>query len=177
MFAAIVLIGTVANASAQTSDQKLDAVESGLRTLGITVSRQEDSDLTRLVIDCDEATALGAIPTLQAKGLMNPAVTRAQVNSAPVSFAMMVALMGVVGYVQPLYQNSKSTDQLIAKVNLLAPDDEGRVQTHPLFSFSFNREIFDGIDWTHFADARFPRVAAHFNYSQWFKERSQAELR
>lgn len=171
--AAIILAATASNASGPS----LEAVESGLHTMGITVSRQENNGLTTLTIDCNEATAVESIPALQAKGVMNPNVTRTQVNLAPVSFSTMVALLGVVAYIQPLYHDSKNTNQLTAKVNLLTPDDYGHLQIHPLFSFSFSRDLFNRIDWDNFEDVRFPRVAAHFKYSQWFKDHSENELR
>lgn len=132
---------------------------------GMGTSYTIDGNNVNIIINKDQA--LAAIPVLQKTGEINPDITQDQLTSNSTKYAGFAGLFATAGIVPYIYKNS-NLDVLNFNGYLMEADDYGNTHKKPLFSFSFDRKLFNKINWENFKAASLEKVAYSFKLSNWY---------
>lgn len=137
---------------------------------GAQFSSRNTQGITNVDIHIDEQKLLNAVPALVQAGLLNPQINQTIINLMPVTLSYVVAQSVSLATVIFMYQNSR-IDKLHITSYLQVPDDYGHLENHLIHSFSFNRKLYERIDWRNFQIDKLPKVAPGFKYSRWFMQK------
>jgi hypothetical protein len=106
------------------------------------------------------------IDMLQRLKLLNPEITQTFINLHPniagITIATTLAVMAVITE----YRTQK-TDKCSFVATFLVADDYGQKQRIPLFSFAFDRALYNRINWDDFSDANISKVSKGYRMSAW----------
>jgi len=152
----------------------LQAVAEGAQLEGSTFTVSHAGKNVGVTQDCDERLILASIPKLREEHIFNHFITDSSVRLTPHSTTMGLCAFYANMYIECLY-NTSTTDALHFEATLSSPDDYGRATKHPLYSFSFNRPLFDKIYWPDFSQENLMKTAPRFRFSEWFLSQVKEE--
>ena len=109
------------------------------------------------------------IDALKGMGLLNNDLSQTFVNLHPNRPVAAIATFAAVMTIIAEYR-TEQTDQANFVVFLNIPDVYGKIQVQQLFSFDFNRKLFDRVNWDNFETANLAKIAPHFKFSPWLVE-------
>jgi hypothetical protein len=161
-------MGVLATQSARANLKPHDDLQAVLMTIGVTQALDRAKTPPQTVITLDRNVLIAALRRKEESGLLNPIFTAGYINTHKNSLAIVTGLVHSAMEVDDAYGNTNIDQSHVVVVMVLA-DDYGHRQKIPLFSFDFNRALYNKIDWEHLDPANMPKVALNFRYSPWAK--------
>lgn len=128
-----------------------------------------DTDNNVLEIISDGNTILENIDELKKKNLVNPEVTQTFINTYPILAASYVTALGTGYIIHNIYFIYDQLNDLKVKVYLLWNDQYGTPQKHLIYTFNFDRRIYEKINWVYFRPENLKTVVPNFHYSAWYQ--------
>lgn len=143
-----------------------DDLQAVLMTVGVTQTIDWTKTPRQIAITLDRNAVIASLQEKEQAGLLNPVFTAGYINTHKNSLAIVTGLVHSAMELDEAYQNT-NTDRSRVRVVMVLADDYGHRQKIPLFSFGFDRALYNKIDWEHFDPADIPKVAQNFRYSPW----------
>lgn len=173
---AIFLAATIASISCQVAfaGESFEQFAQSMSYTGATFFKKTVRGVTNIDIRFNENTLIGAIPALQRAGLFNPDISQTAINLAPISMSSVLVQEIGVTTLMFVYQNT-AADKITMNSYLQVANDYGHLEDHLATSFSFDRKLYQKIDWNNFQLTSFPKVAHGFKYSRWIVSKVSAE--
>ena len=134
----------------------------------MTIKVTETRTPRQTVITLDRNAMIAALLGKEQAGVLNPIYTAGYINAHKNSLAIVTGLVHSAMELDGAYRNTALDRSHVQAVMMLA-DNYGHRQKIPLFSFDFNRALYDRIDWDRFDPASLPKAALNFRYSPWAK--------
>lgn len=123
-----------------------------------------------LTMSCDEATIIGQAPELQERGVLNPDLTQTAINLDRIGIAGAVTFTATTVALKDVYAQNASLDRLKVRAILIVPDLYGHLDPRPIFTFGFDRALYNRIDWSHFDQTNLAQISKGFAFSPWYQE-------
>lgn len=153
----------------QTQDQ--DNFVQAIAALGVTYSLSGDE----LDIVVDQQQAIDAIPSMQKIGVINPDITQTEIDLMPVTHSLAdIGLAATTNILSYIFQNSYIY-QLHVDTFLSYTDDYGHYVKVPCYSFDFDRDLYNRIDWNNFSGDNLIRIAPNIDFSSWCVDKLNEE--
>lgn len=162
----LLIISSMAGPGVAVAGKSFAEFADSMSYTGATFTTKNIGGVTNLNIRIDENKLLAAIPTLQQAGLMNPDINQTAINLMPISLSSVLAQEISLATLMFMYPNSQ-VDQIHVNSYLRMPDDYGHMEDHLMHSFSFNRKLYNRIDWQNFLPDKLAKIAPGFKYSRW----------
>jgi hypothetical protein len=161
-------MGVLATQSARANLNPHDDLQAVLMTIGVTQTTDRTKTPRQTVITLDRNALIAALRRKEESGLLNPIFTAGYIDTHKNSLAIVTGIVHSAMEVDDAYRNT-NLDRSHMLVVMVSADDYGHRQKIPLFSFDFNRALYNEIDWEQFDPANMPKVALNFRYSPWAK--------
>lgn len=117
----------------------------------------------------DRAALLAELPTLQEHGALSKDIAAEEVAKQPASYANALSLLLTSYAVRHLYTVRPELGRTRWKVLLSAPAASGGRNAREIYSFAFDRPLYEHTAWDRVPFTEFPKVAAKFSYNLRFK--------
>ena len=153
----------------------LGDAKDGFATVGVSADLRKGSGRDKVVITLDQTKVIAAVPMMKEGGLLNPEITQTYVNTHQVMVCGVVAITSSQAAMIQLYKTQKDVDNIDVSIVINYPDDYGNDKQEKLISFSFDRALFQKINWEKLQPAKFMKIAPAFKFSQWYGARMQEE--
>ena len=119
-----------------------------------------------LEINADQSNYMDALPGLLKAGLLNPNyVTENRIRLAPTQLTTGFMLTTIPSFIQDTYRDDPRVDSCLFSVNVIDSDDYGNEQKTMFVKFSFNRKLFERINWAKFQAENIVKVAPGFSFN------------
>ena len=145
-----------------------DDLQAVLMTMSVAHTIHGTKTPPEIVITLDRDAVIASLQEKEQAGLLNPVFTAGYINSHRNSLAIVTGLVHSAMALDGAYGNL-NIDLSHIRVVMVLPNAYGPAMKIPLFSFDFNRALYDKIDWDRFDPANLPKIASHFRYSPWAK--------
>lgn len=122
-----------------------------------------------VTVTIDRAALLAELPMLQEHGALSRDITAEQVAKQPASYANALSLLLTSYAVRHLYAARPEIGQTRWKVLLSAPAASGGRNAREIYSFAFDRPLYERTVWDRVPFTEFPKVAVKFSYNLRFK--------
>lgn len=142
------------------------ALGSFMDVIGGSTETKSEPGQRVISIVIDRNTVNGELSTLQRLGLINPDMNQTYFRAHENLLSFVVSLQASTMAVIAEYRAEK-TDRSLVNVFFLVPDDYGQKQKQQAYSFTFDRALFNRINWDNFDNSNLPKVAHEFQYSPW----------
>ena len=159
------MILAAGRANARPAHDDLQAV---LMTVKVTEKVDQAKIPPQIVIMLDRNAVVASLQEKEQAGLLNPIFTWGYIDAHKNSLAIVTGLVHSAMELDEAYQDTHMNRSHVQVVMVL-PNDYGPSQKIRLFSFDFNRILYDKIDWEHFDPTDIPKVVPKFQYSPWAK--------
>lgn len=128
-----------------------------------------DTENKTLKILSDGNTILENMSGLKENGIVNPEITQAFLNTYPVLAANYVTSVGAAYIIKNLYSIFDQLNTIKVEVYLLWNDEYGEPQEHLIYSFDFDRNLYEKIHWENFRPEKLVTVSHNLHYSTWYQ--------
>jgi hypothetical protein len=163
---------TVTRAAATTTPQKTTAQDKlfvqNVAAAGVTWVKTTG----KLDVTIDEKTAVAALPTLEAEGVI-PKISAADIQRAPLG--MSVAVVGVsftVVILDSVYAGKNDTDKLQVQVFVLPI---GTKQKQLCYTFDYDRAEYTKMDLNTLTPKSFMLTTPGFTFTEWCRSNMENE--
>lgn len=129
-----------------------------------------------LEISIAQTEAIAAIPEMQKNGILNSDITQTTINTAPFTILNYIGLFFTNFIIEGIYDKNPNIDKINVKIFLLTTNDYGNEEKHLLYSFKFNRDLYQKINWSNFNGDKLTKIAPEFKISLWNGEQLEKEL-
>jgi hypothetical protein len=153
-------------AKASGDDQSWTRLQNNLAPYGCNATQSSGFWSTKVLVTCDRDTVIAHIPELQQRGAMSPLITQIQLKSEPNRYASTILMIVIDGAIQALYLNPKVQESEWDS-GLVVRDSHGKSERHTAFTFRFNRDLYNKINWPRFSPANLVKVAPQFKATPW----------
>jgi hypothetical protein len=164
--AACAIVVVASQTSRANPRPSLDDLQAVLMTVGVTETIEWAKTPRQIAIILDRNAVIASLRGREEAGVLNPVFTAGYINTHKNSLVIVTGLVHSAMEVDDAYRNTNINQSHVLVVMMLA-DDYGHQQQIPLFSFGFDRAMYNKIDWEHFDPANIPKVALNFQYSPW----------
>ena len=165
MFKSIVLIaasllpGPPAGAAPPAGSSSCEATGLGAaKPLDLAIGAASPGGTHAITVTAHRAALFQRLPTLQEHGVISKNVTTDELDQHPNSSGNVLSLLLTSCAVRQLYATHADLDRTRWTVSLRDPSRE-------LYSFAFNRMLYEHTDWDRSAFTNFPKQAAGFSYN------------
>lgn len=117
----------------------------------------------------DRAALLAELPTLQEHGALSKDITANDVAKQPAFYANAFSLLLTSYAVHHLYASRPELGRTRWKVLLSAPAASDDRNAREVYSFAFDRPLYESTAWDRVPFTEFPKAAAKFRYNLRFK--------
>jgi hypothetical protein len=163
------------NETPQASQEEVGSIDAGLAAIGSSITHNLNTKPARITLTIEQDKFLEAVPRLQAEGILNTDISKLYINEHPFILCLAQGIQEVTFLVMDTYQKNASVDAVHFEVSVEYADDYGNSTTKPMFSFDFNRELFNKINWNSFKIVNLIKIAPHFHYSIWIQQQIEKE--
>ncbi|CAM2761258.1 Uncharacterised protein [Legionella steigerwaltii] len=118
-----------------------------------------------LSIYIDQSKIFKNIPNLQKAGLVDANLSNTEAGFYKTELAALVSIPYVMKIIHNLYSSNRKTDQIYIKSYLLATDLYGNNTPFFCYSFTFNRQLYQKINWKTFQTNDIVKIAPNFKTS------------
>lgn len=148
------------------ADQRRESWKSNvLKPLGIRVDGPKADGVCNIIVTVERAALSTELTTLQAHGALSRSIASEDVEKRPASYANVLTLLLTSYAVRDLYSGYPYLGATRWTVLLSpAPGDPSQA-IREMFSLTFDRPMFERIDWDRLPFTEFPRAAAGFSYN------------
>jgi hypothetical protein len=168
LIAALLLIVSTTIVRAEDQPNNSAALSNFLSWVGGKVETSTDKNPGKITLTLDQAKAIENWKVFQKIGLLNEDFDQSYVNSHRIAITMVISLGGAMFAVLAQYRDTK-IDKTNFAVYAQLTDLFGHDQTQLLYSFGFDRALFNKINWDKFETANLMKVAPGFTISPWLK--------
>lgn len=116
----------------------------------------------------DREKALQSIPILKAIGIMNPDISQTEINESPTIYAGLVGLLMMPEIIVDIYKTNNNVDNLKFTSYLLVADNYGNNKKHQIYSFNFDRHLYEKINWNNFSSEKLVKIAPNFKSTSYY---------
>ena len=131
------------------------------QSLGITHNFSKQT----LSIYIDQSKILKIIPRLQKAKLVESNLSYTEASFYETQLSAMISLLYITKIIQDLYSSNPKNDQIHVVSYLLSPDIYGNNSKTFCYSFKFNRQLYQKINWKNFQPNNLVNIALDFNVS------------
>ncbi len=156
-------------ASLDGDDWKTDA----LKALDLDIGGTASESTRSVAITTDRGALLAELPLLQEHGALSKSITGDDVAQRPASYVNALSLLLTSYAVRDLYSTHPGLGPTRWKVS--AAPESGQAPRE-LFSFSFDRPLFERLPWERLAFQDFARAAPGFSYNLRFTLEMSREI-
>ena len=149
------------HATVGAHDRKADAA--GPLDLVVGASTPEGS--RRILVTIDRATLLGRLQTLQDYSVVSTGLPRSDLDQHPATAVNRLSLSLMPCAVRDLYSTEPGLDRTRWTVSLRDAFDGPSLRQQELYSFDFNRMLYERTLWEQVGVANFPNVTVGFSYN------------
>jgi hypothetical protein len=142
---------------------------------GFTTEASIDHGSCQITGTTDKQVFLEKVPVLQKLGLLNQDLTETDINMRSNQLALGFTMQMTTVATKETFEKNPSIGTCSFVMNLKEADVYGHPTTVRMISYSFNRAIFDKIDWLHFIPTNMMKVAQQFSISPEMKSRFATE--
>jgi hypothetical protein len=147
----LILYSGVARAENEEPDWS-SALENYLSVVGGAVDVASEKSPTKVTVTIEQAKVLENWKFFQKVGMLNQDFDQAYINTHKNLVTMVVSMGGLMGAIIKEYKTTK-IDKATFYANLRVIDMYGQEQKQVLYSFSFDRALFNKINWMNFQAA------------------------
>ncbi len=163
----IILFSGVARAEDEEPDWS-KGLEGYLSMVGGKVDVASEKSPTKVTVTIDQDKVLENWKFFQKVGMLNEDFDQAYINTHKNLVTMVISISGLMAAIIAEYKTTK-IDKANFYANLRVIDVYGQEQTQLLYSFAFDRALFNKINWMNFQAVNLMKVAPSFAYSPWLK--------
>lgn len=136
-----------------------------LKPLDVRVDGNGSESARSVVVIIDRRALLAELPMLQEHGALSKSITDEEVVKQPASYTNALSLLLTSYVVRDLYRSRPELGRTRWKVSLTGPAAAGGQDEREIYSFVFDRPIYQGTAWDRLPFTEFPKVAAEFSYN------------
>ena len=151
-----------ANPAAQAGESWRAAV---LKPLDIKIDGNNTDVAQSISVVVDRLALLHELPNLQEHGALSTSFTGDDVAKRPASYTNVLSLLLTSYAVRNLYATHPDLGATRWKVSLSPASDGDGQAVREMFSFRFDRPLYESIAWDRLAFTDFPNAAAGFSYN------------
>lgn len=122
-----------------------------------------------LSIYIDQNKILKNIPYLQKTGIVDTNLSNTEAGFYATELAAQVSIPYVTKIIQKLYSSNVKVDQIYIMSYLLATDSYGNNTPSFCYSFTFNRQLYQKINWKNFQANNIVKIVPDFKVSDMCK--------
>jgi len=163
----LILSSGVARAENEEPDWST-ALENYLSAVGGAVDVASEKSSTKVTVTIEQDKVLENWKFFQKVGMLNEDFDQAYINTHRNAVTMVVSISGLMAAIITQYKTTK-IDKANFYANLRVVDVYGHEQKQLLYSFAFDRTLFNKINWMNFQAANLMKVAPSFTFSPWLK--------
>ena len=151
-----------ANLTAVDEDNwKADA----LKPINLEMEGDESESGRSVAVIINRPALLAELPMLQEHNALSGSITKEDVAKQPVSYANALSLLLMSYAVRDLYKNFPELGRTHWKVSLMEPGDSGGQAAREIYSFRFDRPLYERTAWDRLPFTEFPKIADRFSYN------------
>lgn len=155
----LVLFSTLSQA--KNPDNKLQAPYQKGSTVGISY----EFNGQELYVLIDPKEVLKTIPKLQKTGLIDRNLTKTEIGFYQSLLAGTASIPYVTNLIKTIYSKNNQINQISVYTYLLSPDLYGNTGKEPCYSFDFDRNLYQRINWANFQSNNIKRITSNFKTS------------
>lgn len=157
------LVGALSE-PARSDGYTLEKVESVFSTFGYRHKVDIDATHCRVSIYVNQERVHKSGRALQAGGMVNPDLTDGQLDHLPTVLASIFANKTSSLVTETVYKTHKEADKCFFEAVLEAPDSYGNDQEEKIFSYQFDRALYERINWRKFEPSDLYKVAPKWEF-------------
>jgi hypothetical protein len=162
---------------AGSSEADTEPFLTAFEMFGVSASYKSNSVITNLLIRADRAKFIKAVPEMKAIQLMNDEISQGWINLHQTLFSGVFLLRFTPALVHELYTSKPEIDKSDIRGVMTVVDDYGSENVHDVFSCKFDKALHKRINWEHFREENFAKVAPQFRFSQWYMQQADGDRR
>ena len=120
----------------------------------------------KLFIMIDQEKLLKNSHKLQKSGILDPNLTKTEINIFQPVLAASISISYVANIVKTSYMTDAKVDKIHVDAYLFSPDLYGHHEKKFCYSFDFNRTLYQKINWEKFQGDNLKQIAPDFKTSQ-----------
>ncbi|MHC2108363.1 hypothetical protein [Methylobacterium sp. CM6246] len=153
----------VAGGAKAADEDKAKMMSSVLEAMGFKQSNAiTNNSSCKIIVDADQAEVIKSVPVLQKMDLLNQDMSKGELMRAPTKTTFAIALQMAPIQVKILYDTEPVADKCFFLYNLISQDDYGNTKRDILFSYKFDRAIYNKINWDKFKSQSLVKVSKDF---------------
>lgn len=155
-------------------DQK--DIERIFSAFGFKVDRKVEQGKCDVEIILDMDKFIPSIPVFQSFGVIRDDIDDFMVSKLPTIISLIIARMFSASVTENLYRDRADVNECRFAQFLEQPDAFGKVGQTPFFRYTFNRDLYNRINWDRFEPENLPRVALTFSLNPFLARKMQQEM-
>jgi len=136
-----------------------------LKPLDLKIDGNGFETARSVAVTIDRETLMARLPMLQEHGALSKSITDKEVAKQPASYTNALSLLLTSYAVRDLYGSRPELGRTRWKVSLTGPAAAGGQDAREIYSFAFDRPIYERTAWDRLPFTEFPKVAAEFSYN------------
>ena len=136
-----------------------------LKPLDLKIDGNGSESPRSVTVTIERGALLAELPMLQEHGALSKSITDEEVAKQPASYTNVLSLLLTSYAVRNLYGAYPELGRTRWKVSLTAPADVGSRDTREIYSFAFDRSLYERTAWDRRPFTEFPKIAAEFSYN------------
>ncbi len=136
-----------------------------LKPLDLKIDGSSSETARSVAVKINRTALLAEVPMLQEHGALSKNITGKDVARQPASYTNVLSLLLTSYAVRNLYEAHPELGRTRWNVFLTAPTDTGDSIAREIYSFAFDRPLYERTAWDRLPFTEFPKVAAGFSYN------------
>lgn len=139
--------------------------DDALKPLNLDFSVNKNGSACSIAVTIDRAALLAELPMLQRNGAVSKSITEQEMARKPASHTNALSLLLTSYAVRSLYGAHPELGPTRWKVSVTGQTDAGGQGAREIYSFAFDRPLYERTAWDRLPFTEFPKVAAEFSYN------------
>lgn len=140
--------------------------------LGCYISAEKN----QIIAVVNEKTVLNNFEEFQKIGILKNSIPENIFDSTPISSSGMISIFFLGSFAKDYYSSHPDIDKVYFKTYILSPDLYGNEKKYLFYSFWFDRNTYDRINWKNFELRNFMMIAKDFKFSEWGSQKIDEEV-